>query len=285
MAVLVELINKSVHYRDKILVFSQSLSTLSCVERILTQRHVPIPDPGMGHGTGALQYQNVMWTKNKHYCRKSVHDYSSGVWVLHPPPPLSTHTLTLTHTHPLTPLSLYSHAHTTTLTHTHPPTPLSLYSHHHTHPLTPLSLLTRSHHHTHTHTCPPTPISLLTRSHSHTLTHPHPSLSTHTTTLTHSPTHTYLSTHTLTPPHSHTLARPHLSLYSHAHTTTLTHTGPPTPISLLTRPFHPSLYSHHPHHTHTGLDGSTSSMERDKLITAFNSPSNVDCWVFLLSTK
>lgn len=34
-----------------------------------------------------------------------------------------------------------------------------------------------------------------------------------------------------------------------------------------------------------GLDGSTNSMERDRLISQFNSAQNTDCWVFLLSTK
>ena len=37
--------------------------------------------------------------------------------------------------------------------------------------------------------------------------------------------------------------------------------------------------------TPTGLDGSTSSSERDRLIVQFNSPSNYTCWAFLLSTK
>ena len=34
-----------------------------------------------------------------------------------------------------------------------------------------------------------------------------------------------------------------------------------------------------------GLDGSTGSTDRDRLITAFNSPTNNEMWVFLLSTK
>lgn len=34
-----------------------------------------------------------------------------------------------------------------------------------------------------------------------------------------------------------------------------------------------------------GLDGSTSSSERDRLIGQFNSATNQTCWVFLLSTK
>lgn len=34
-----------------------------------------------------------------------------------------------------------------------------------------------------------------------------------------------------------------------------------------------------------GLDGSTSSQERDRLIEAFNSPHNRDVWVFLVSTR
>lgn len=36
---------------------------------------------------------------------------------------------------------------------------------------------------------------------------------------------------------------------------------------------------------YAGLDGSTSSFERDRLINHFNSPGNTECWVFLLSTK
>ena len=34
-----------------------------------------------------------------------------------------------------------------------------------------------------------------------------------------------------------------------------------------------------------GLDGSTGSADRDRLINAFNSPANSDMWVFLLSTR
>lgn len=34
-----------------------------------------------------------------------------------------------------------------------------------------------------------------------------------------------------------------------------------------------------------GLDGNTSSMERDKMITYFNSAENTQCWLFLISTK
>ena len=34
-----------------------------------------------------------------------------------------------------------------------------------------------------------------------------------------------------------------------------------------------------------GLDGSTGSVERDRLIGQFNSPSNQTTWAFLLSTK
>ena len=48
---------------------SQSLSTLSYVEKLLAQHFIPIPhstSPG-----GAIQYSTQKWTKGKNYCRKS----------------------------------------------------------------------------------------------------------------------------------------------------------------------------------------------------------------------
>ena len=48
---------------------SQSLSTLSYVEKLLAQHFIPIP-----HSTslgGAVQYTTNKWTKGKNYCRKS----------------------------------------------------------------------------------------------------------------------------------------------------------------------------------------------------------------------
>ena len=33
------------------------------------------------------------------------------------------------------------------------------------------------------------------------------------------------------------------------------------------------------------LDGSTSAMDREKMINKFNSPTNEHCWLFLISTR
>ena len=89
--VLMELIDKSVHFGDKILVFrwvwpvsstlelvvtgtmfycSQSLSTLSYVEKLLSQRLVPKPNAGLLSGNATMEYQSVNWAKNKNYCRE-----------------------------------------------------------------------------------------------------------------------------------------------------------------------------------------------------------------------
>lgn len=35
----------------------------------------------------------------------------------------------------------------------------------------------------------------------------------------------------------------------------------------------------------SGLDGSTSASERERLINQFNDPSNASVWLFLLSTR
>ena len=37
--------------------------------------------------------------------------------------------------------------------------------------------------------------------------------------------------------------------------------------------------------TYLGLDGSTVSLDREQLVTSFNSPANKKVYVFLLSTK
>ena len=107
MVVMMELIDRSVQLGDRVLVFrcvgvyvcvcvcacvhacthvdhthrpsfaphcahatcSQSLSTLSYVEKLLAQHFIPIP-----HSTnlgGAVQYSTNKWTKGKNYCRKS----------------------------------------------------------------------------------------------------------------------------------------------------------------------------------------------------------------------
>ena len=47
---------------------SQSLNTLSYIEKMLSQRQIPISnstDP-----TGQIQYSSLKWTKNKNYCSK-----------------------------------------------------------------------------------------------------------------------------------------------------------------------------------------------------------------------
>ena len=92
MLILVELIDRSVQLGDKILIFrlvhpvypvsrdyfaydvivsqhcSQSLSTLSYIEKLLSQRSIPIPNSN--DPTGAVQYSSLKWTKNKNYCSK-----------------------------------------------------------------------------------------------------------------------------------------------------------------------------------------------------------------------
>lgn len=87
MVVLIELVDRSVQLGDKILIFrfdeffgdeslvtisislslfSQSLNTLSYIEKLLTQR--PIPIPNSSDPMGSVQYSNVKWVKNKNYC-------------------------------------------------------------------------------------------------------------------------------------------------------------------------------------------------------------------------
>ncbi|XP_046840398.1 helicase ARIP4-like isoform X3 [Xenia sp. Carnegie-2017] len=62
MVVLVEIIEKSVQLGDKILVFSQSLSTLSMIEVFLKKRAVPpLPSPFI--------FQSEHWERNKNYYR------------------------------------------------------------------------------------------------------------------------------------------------------------------------------------------------------------------------
>ena len=62
VVLLMEIIEKSVQMGDKILVFSQSLSTLSIIEDFLRKRVVP-PLPSQ------LIFQPVHWEKNKNYYR------------------------------------------------------------------------------------------------------------------------------------------------------------------------------------------------------------------------
>ncbi|XP_028407946.1 helicase ARIP4-like isoform X2 [Dendronephthya gigantea] len=62
LVILMELIDKSLQMGDKILVFSQSLSTLSLIEDFLRKRVVP-PLPSQ------LMFQPVHWEKNKNYYR------------------------------------------------------------------------------------------------------------------------------------------------------------------------------------------------------------------------
>ena len=110
---------------------SQSLSTLSFVEKLLSQRLVPIPDDRLS-GNVTVQYQNVNWTKNKNYCREllyhSLYHTITPYTLTHSIP---THLRTLT---PLTPsLPLPSHSHTLTAITLTPLTPsLPLPSHSHT---------------------------------------------------------------------------------------------------------------------------------------------------------
>ena len=47
---------------------SQSLSTLSYIEKLLGQRSIPIPNST--NPSGAVQYSSLKWTKNKNYCSK-----------------------------------------------------------------------------------------------------------------------------------------------------------------------------------------------------------------------
>ena len=58
-------------------IISQSLSTLTYVEKLLSQHQVPVPYSApitilTPDGAGAVCYSNVRWTKNKNYCSKSV---------------------------------------------------------------------------------------------------------------------------------------------------------------------------------------------------------------------
>ena len=72
------------------------------------------------------------------------------------------------------------------------------------------------------------------------------------------------------PPPSPSLPPPPSSPLSLPPSSPLPLPPPPLPLSLPPPP---------------GLDGSTSSSERDRLVNQFNSPNNYSCWAFLLSTK
>ncbi|KAG7276793.1 hypothetical protein CRUP_014467 [Coryphaenoides rupestris] len=64
MVVLFQLIEESVRKGDKILVFSQSLSTLTVIEEFLAKRPVP-PSPKSSGSEGT----NQNWVRNLNYCR------------------------------------------------------------------------------------------------------------------------------------------------------------------------------------------------------------------------
>jgi len=64
MAVMMELINRSVMLGDRVLVFSQSLPTLSYVEKLLSQSPLPIP-----HSDGTVQLSSNKWIKGRNFCR------------------------------------------------------------------------------------------------------------------------------------------------------------------------------------------------------------------------
>ena len=108
IVILAELVDRSVHLGDKILIFrfvfvvsillyefgyfsihiimyfcSQSLNTLSYIEKLLSQRQIPMSNST--NPTGPIQYSNLRWTKNKNYCSKQSIKYKTflafDVWI------------------------------------------------------------------------------------------------------------------------------------------------------------------------------------------------------------
>ena len=71
MAALCEVVDRSVQLGEKVLVFSQSLSTLNFVEKMLEDR--PIPVPNSFHPGTPVQYGiGTKWIKSRNFCRKSI---------------------------------------------------------------------------------------------------------------------------------------------------------------------------------------------------------------------